>query len=277
MCVFPPRARTTGAVAKVKSLASHVQVTDQSFVQLLIVIAFDAVTDHLYAGTSVGHRGVVGERVMNQLQLDGFAKSLSLAVGCWRADGTFFDTNDGLANLLGCPSDDINTGRVRWQDITPPEYASLDEQAMDEIRKFGRCAPFEKEYICADGRRVPVLISAATFDDAQDAGSFCIIDLRQRKHLTGTSQADAQDVLRLTARQRLIALLCSHGIPQKRIADLLDIGLRTVEMEKQRTAATLGLQTRSAALWAVSHQRRLTDSLSDTGLIAPDIERLITG
>jgi PAS domain S-box-containing protein len=210
-----------------------------------------------------------------RLQLDRFAKSHSLAVGCWRANGTFFDTNDGLATLLGCSSDDINLGRIRWQDITPPEYAPLDEQAMGEIQTYGKCAPFEKEYICADGRRVPVLISAATFDDDKETGSFCIVDLRQRKQIN-ESNSDVEEIFRLTARQRLIALLTSHGVLQKQIANLLDMGLRTVEIERQRTAAILGLPTRTATLWAVSNQQRLAESLAGAGLITPAVEKLIS-
>jgi hypothetical protein len=58
---------------------------------------------------------------------------------------------------------------------------------------------------------------------------------------------------------------------------VLDIGLRTVEFERQRIAASLGLHTRSATLWAVSSQQRLADSLADTGLITPAVEKLIGG
>src|SRR5436305_14888302 len=119
--------------------------------------------------------------------------SRTLAMGCWRADGTFFDGNNGLLHLLGCSRQEVEAGRVRWSDITPPEFAPLDAQALGELRTAGECTPFEKEYIRHDGRRVPVLVGGTAFGNGvTDAGAFFAVDLSQRKRI-----ADADDPIPL--------------------------------------------------------------------------------
>lgn len=44
------------------------------------------------------------------------------------------------------------------RELTPPEYAPLMSDAVDQLRKFGRYSPFEKEFIRKDGTRYPILV-----------------------------------------------------------------------------------------------------------------------
>jgi DNA-binding NarL/FixJ family response regulator len=81
----------------------------------------------------------------------------------------------------------------------------------------------------------------------------------------------------LTETQRLICLLSACGVAQKRIALLLDIGLRSVELEKQRVAKHLGLETTQVALWAAANLVALEASLEDSELLTPEISKAICG
>lgn len=198
----------------------------------------------------------------------------TLAIGCWRADGTFFDVNEALLKLLGCTRPEIDAGRVRWRDITPPEFAPLDTQALAEIRATGECTPFEKEYVRSDGRRVPVLIGATAFGNGvSDAGAFYAVDLRQRKRL---DDADLfiPELLLLTERQRMICLLLSFGDSDKEIATVLDQGLWTIEADKQRAARQIGVPTSQVALWAVEHRRGLIAALERSGHLPPRVAEI---
>ncbi|HLF97575.1 MAG TPA: PAS domain-containing protein, partial [Methylococcaceae bacterium] len=104
-----------------------------------------------------------------------------IGIGFWRAEGGVADANDALLQLLGYTREDLAAGRLDWRKLTPPEYLHLDEHALQEIAERGAITPFEKEYFHKNGRRIPVLIGAATDIDAPDRGAFFVLDLSQRK------------------------------------------------------------------------------------------------
>jgi DNA-binding NarL/FixJ family response regulator len=78
----------------------------------------------------------------------------------------------------------------------------------------------------------------------------------------------------LSDRQRLICLLASVGELDKRIAILLDISLRTVELEKQRISSSLGIPTPRLVIWAVENRRVLQADVNWFGVL-DSIRRLI--
>ena len=69
--------------------------------------------------------------------------------------------NPLLRTLLGYDEDAVAAGTLRWTDLTPREYDAADARATAELKATGRCAPYEKAYVARDGRRVPLLVSAA--------------------------------------------------------------------------------------------------------------------
>ena len=103
-----------------------------------------------------------------------------LGVGFWTRDGGMAGVNEALREIIGYERADLDAGRVRWTDITPPEYAALDAKALAEISATGRCLPYEKEYIRKDGTRVPVVIGSAALP-GEDGGIFFVLDISERK------------------------------------------------------------------------------------------------
>src|SRR5207248_9679200 len=71
------------------------------------------------------------------------------------------EANDAFLEMVGYTREDLLAGRLRWPDLTPPEYLALDELAHEEGLRFGACTPFEKELIRKDGSRVQVLVASA--------------------------------------------------------------------------------------------------------------------
>jgi formate hydrogenlyase transcriptional activator len=71
------------------------------------------------------------------------------------------EANDAFLDLIGYSREDLVSGRMRWPDLTPPQYAALDELAHEEGLRFGACTPYEKQMIRKDGTRVPVLVATA--------------------------------------------------------------------------------------------------------------------
>src|ERR1700678_791647 len=72
--------------------------------------------------------------------------------------------NSVLLNALGYSEEDVSSGKVHWDALTPPEYADDDARAVEQLRASGRCGMYEKAYIAKDGTRVPILIGAVIID-----------------------------------------------------------------------------------------------------------------
>ena len=70
--------------------------------------------------------------------------------------------------------------------------------------------------------------------------------------------SDPPELFTFTDRQRAVCLLLSYGEPDKRIATLLDVGLRTVELDKQRAASKLKLATGALTVWSVENRLGLS-------------------
>jgi PAS domain S-box-containing protein len=72
--------------------------------------------------------------------------------------------NPAFLRTLGYSEADVRAGEVRWDKLTPSEFAQADARAVEQLRAFGRCEVYEKAYIAKDGRRVPILVGAAAID-----------------------------------------------------------------------------------------------------------------
>jgi PAS domain S-box-containing protein len=77
-------------------------------------------------------------------------------------DGELTYVNPGFLETLGYSQAEVGSGLVRWDLLTPPEYAQEDARAVQQLRTSGRCDVYEKAYIAKDGRRVPILVGAST-------------------------------------------------------------------------------------------------------------------
>jgi PAS domain S-box-containing protein len=99
----------------------------------------------------------------------------------WDINGNITDANGAFLNTVDYTRDDLLSGRINWQEMTPPEYRSLDEEKLAELAASSKITPFEKEYIRRDGSRVPVLLGAALSEGSQEFGVSFVLDLTDRK------------------------------------------------------------------------------------------------
>ena len=101
----------------------------------------------------------------------------------WSADGQIKDANQAFLQLSGYTREDLLAGRVNWKVMTPAEYNDADQQALREMWEKRICTPYQKEFIRKDGKRVPVLVGSAAFDDSPNEGVCFIVDLSDQKRL----------------------------------------------------------------------------------------------
>ncbi len=132
-------------------------------------------------------------------------------------NGLIIEANDAFLQMLNYTSEDLRSGRIRWDEITPPEYIEVSEQAIEELRITGSCKPFEQEYIRKNGSQVPVLIGFVKQGDRTIIGF--VLDLSQRQAaLRDRKQAEvAQSILQMLLEHVPEGITIAGGPPDFRI------------------------------------------------------------
>ena len=110
--------------------------------------------------------------------------------------------NDEFLRMVGYDRDDLQHGRLAWNTMTPPEWAAVDGEIVEQLLTRGYAAPFEKEYFRKDGSRVPILLGTAVFDAKKTVIGFAI-DLSERKRATQRFQLLAELGRRLSTTRRV--------------------------------------------------------------------------
>jgi PAS domain S-box-containing protein len=106
-----------------------------------------------------------------------------IGIFLWDFDGRILEANDEFLRMVSYDREDLVAGRIRWADLTPPGWRDRNNARIEQQKRGGRFEPFEKEYTRKDGRRVPVLIGGATFEEGGNQGVAYVLDLTERKRV----------------------------------------------------------------------------------------------
>ena len=113
-----------------------------------------------------------------------------IGIFLWEAEGQIIEANDAFLRMVGHNREDLVAGRLRWTELTPPEWRRRHEQFWTpEIRMTGSLQPYEKEYFRKDGSRVPALVGAASFGESGNQGVSFVLDLSERRR----AEAEARE------------------------------------------------------------------------------------
>jgi PAS domain S-box-containing protein len=118
-------------------------------------------------------------------------------------EGSILEANDAFLRIVGYDREDLASRRLRWTDLTPPEWHDLQERHVSDIGASGSLQPYEKEYFRKDGSRVPVLIGVATFEEGGSQGVAFVLDLTERKR----AEAEAREVQIALAHANRVAAM----------------------------------------------------------------------
>ncbi len=129
--------------------------------------------------------------------------------------GRIVEANDAFLSMVGYEREDLVSGRMRWTDLTPPEWRAGDAKRVDEVKLTGTLQPFEKEYFHKNGSRVPVLVGVARFEETGNQAVAFVIDLTERKR----AEAELAHANRVATMGQLTASI-AHEVNQP-IAALL--------------------------------------------------------
>jgi PAS domain S-box-containing protein len=141
----------------------------------------------------------------NEIFLGRLYESRMIGVFHYTLDGQITDANDTFLEIVGYTRKDLMAGKISWKQMTPPEYHSLDEHAVDELVATGVSKSFEKEYIRKDGSHIPVIIGVATIDKDLHKGIAFVLDNTDRKKVEAKLK-DTLDNLEETVKKRTAEL-----------------------------------------------------------------------
>jgi PAS domain S-box-containing protein len=139
-----------------------------------------------------------------------------IGIFMWNLEGEIIEANDAFLQMVEYSREDLLSGRVRWTDLTPPEWRDTSKRAIAELKATGTLQPYEREYFRKDGSRVPVLIGAAIFEGSENEGVAFVLDLSEQKRAEEAlqkAQAELAHVTRVATLGELTASI-AHEINQ---------------------------------------------------------------
>jgi two-component system, sensor histidine kinase and response regulator len=190
-------------------------------------------------------------------------------------DGSISEANDAFLDLVGYSRADLEAERLHWDQLTAPEYAAHDRRGLDELMQFGACAPWEKELIHRDGRRVYVLNGLAALLGSHDRCLCFVVDISMQKKAEAQLKAAKEAADQANRAKSAFVANMSHEIrtPMNAILGMTDLLLDTKLNPEQREYLTVVQESAEALLSLISNI--LDFSKIEAGKL--DIERIEFG
>ncbi len=182
-----------------------------------------------------------------------------IGIVIWNREGQVLEANEAFLRMVGYDREDLVSGRVRWTDLTPPEWRDRAAQALTELRKTGTMKPFEKEYFRKNGSRVPALIGAAAFGGGRDQGVAFVVDLTEQKR----AEAEIRESER---RYRELQLELAHA---NRVATMGQLSASIAHEINQPIAAVIA-NANAGLRWLGARPPDLNEARQALGRIVRD-------
>jgi PAS domain S-box-containing protein len=132
--------------------------------------------------------------------------------------GRIYETNERFVQLVGYSKDELLAQTFNWYQLIPPDFQQAEGQLMQTMFTTGTLPPREKEYLCKDGKRVPVLVAATMIDQQRQHALRVILDISDRKAAE--------------RRKQEFQSMVSHELrtPLTSIMGLIDLALMQIEL-----------------------------------------------
>ncbi|MCM8539726.1 MAG: PAS domain-containing sensor histidine kinase [Lentisphaeraceae bacterium] len=96
-------------------------------------------------------------------------------------DGEVLEADDYYLNLIGYTREELDSGQVKWDAITPENILKKEQELLKNILVEKKKGPYEKQYIHKSGRKIDVLIGVSLIDENQGICSCYVLDITQLK------------------------------------------------------------------------------------------------
>ena len=198
----------------------------------------------------------------SEARLRRLVESNVVGIAISETTGAIIEANDAYLRLIGRTREELRSGTLRWNDITPPEYIEIDRKAKDALRQYGKSDPYEKVYLRPDGTAIQVLVGLVHLGGNQ-AMVFAIDQTERKQHEIELQQAKDAAELASQAKDQFLAVL-SHELRTPLTPILTTVELLECEIElTEEVKPWIDIIRRNIELEA-----RLIDDLLDITRIA---------
>ncbi|HVJ90868.1 MAG TPA: ATP-binding protein, partial [Labilithrix sp.] len=199
------RAELVGVLYLENELVTHVFTPAR--VGALEVIAAQAAISLEIATAIQEERRSRAALVASEARFRRVAESNMIGILFGDLSGRILDANDYVLDMLGYSRASVEAGALRWDVITPPEYAEADKERVQAVREGRTLPPFEKEFFRSDGSRVTVLAGVAPLEEHSEEIVTFLLDVTERRRLflqEKQARSDAERALRM--REEFMAI-----------------------------------------------------------------------
>jgi two-component system, chemotaxis family, CheB/CheR fusion protein len=114
-----------------------------------------------------------GERLQNAVNIE------TVGVVFFDNENRLIDGNEAFSEMIGLSREELQSGRVDWDELTPQEWLERSQEAFTELQERGRITPYEREYLKKDGTRRWGLFAATRIGENENVKY--VIDITERK------------------------------------------------------------------------------------------------
>ena len=248
------QSKIIGVLYLENSLASHVFTPARIAVLKLLASQ---------AAISLENTRLYREGVEREAKIRRLVDANIIGIIIWGAEGQIIEANDAFLRMVGHDREELVAGRLRWTDLTPPEWRTRHEQVWTpELKTTGIIQPFEKEYFRKGGSRVSVLVGAAGFDETANEGVSFVLDLTERKR----AEAEARESER---RYREVQMELAHA---NRLATMGQL-TASITHEVKQPIATTATNAAAALRWLGAQPPNLEEARQALGRIVETSHR----
>ncbi len=203
---------------------------------------------------------------LSQERLTSFFEGNIIGILFADINGGIEQANDAFLEMVGYTQADVESGRLRWDDITPPESLAIDARHIAEALQQGASVLYEKEYIHKNGSRVPVLVGFTLLGEDRSQAIAFVLDLTERKRLERTLRRQTEKLAEANRMKDEFLAVLSHEL-RTPLNSML--GWSRLLQTRQLDAATT-----NRALETIERNARLQAQLIEDIL---DVSKMIRG
>lgn len=168
----------------------------------------------------------------SEARLRRLVESNVVGIAISETTGIVLEANDAYLELIGRTREELRSGALRWDNITPVKFRDADRKAKEALLKNGKSDPYEKVYLRPDGTPVQVLVGLVHLGGNQ-AMVFAIDQTQRKQHEIELQLAKDAAELASSAKDQFLAVL-SHELrtpltPILTAVELLDGEMKATE------------------------------------------------